>query len=171
MCFVNINRDKLESEGKSGLIVRFFNMQSLLLLLLLSVFLMLFQGEGFCEERLSVKSKLANVRSGPGIDNDVIWQVERYHPLIIQEKKSGWMKFKDFEDDVAWIHASLVDKTESVISIKDNCNVRKGPGTKHPVLFTVERGVPFKVLAKQDKWLNIEHADGDKGWIYNALVW
>lgn len=126
---------------------------------------------GLCEERAAVKPKLANVRSGPGIDNDVVWQLERYHPLLVLEKKSEWVKFKDFEGDVAWIHGSLLDHTESVISIKENCNVRKGPGTNYPIVFTVERGVPFKVLSKKEKWIEIEHVDGDKGWIYSSLVW
>ncbi|MBF0199768.1 MAG: SH3 domain-containing protein [Desulfamplus sp.] len=132
---------------------------------------MLFPVDLFAEERLSVNSKIANVRSGPGIENDVLWQVEQYHPIMILEKKSGWLKFKDFEGDVAWIYATLVDKTESVITIKENCNVREGPGTDYQVAFTVERGVPFKVLEKKDNWLNIEHEDGDRGWIYYTLVW
>lgn len=169
MRFVNIS--KYEHNVNCGPTTISFKMQCVFLLLLMSVFLMVLPEEGFCEERLSVKSKLANVRSGPGIDTDVLWQIEKYHPMIVLEKKSGWVKFKDFEGDMAWIHASLVGKAKSVISIKDNCNVRQGPGTKHPIIFTVERGVPFKVLGKKNKWLNIEHADGDKGWIFQSLVW
>jgi len=38
-------------------------------------------------------------------------------------------------------------------------------------LFTVERGVPFKVLKRNGNWIRIEHADGEIGWIYNSLVW
>ena len=133
--------------------------------------ILIFPGGGFCEERVAVKPKLANVRSGPGIDNDVVWQIERYHPLVILEKKSEWVKFKDFEGDVAWIHSSLLDHTPSVISVKENCNIRKGPGTDYPIVFTVERGVPFKVLSKKGKWIHVEHVDGDQGWIYSSLVW
>ena len=122
-------------------------------------------------ERLAVTSKIANIRSGPGTTYDVLWQVEKYHPFIVIEKKEGWVHFKDFENDKAWVHGSLLGKLTTVISIKNNCNVRSGPGTDAAVVFTVEKGVPFKVLEKKDDWLHIEHADGDKGWIYQKLVW
>ncbi len=95
-------------------------MQFVMLLLVLSTLFVLAPGDGFCEERLSVKSKLANVRSGPGIANDVLWQIEKYHPLLLLERKSGWVKFKDFENDVGWLHESLVNSVQSVITIKYN---------------------------------------------------
>ncbi len=125
----------------------------------------------FCEERLSVKVKLANVRSSPKIDGEVLWKTEMYYPIIVVEKKDGWVKFKDFENDIGWIHGTLVDKTSSVITVKDKCNVRKGPGQGEPLAFTVERGVPFKVLEKKDSWVKVQHADGETGWIFKSLVW
>jgi SH3-like domain-containing protein len=38
-------------------------------------------------------------------------------------------------------------------------------------VFQAEKGVPFKVLQRKGKWLQIRHADGDKGWIHQKLVW
>lgn len=137
----------------------------------LSVFAAIVPGNAFCEERLSVKAKLANVRSSPKVDGEVLWQIEMYYPIVVVEKKDGWVKFKDFENDVAWIHGSLVDKTSSVITIKDKCNVRKGPSTEQALAFTVERGVPFKVLEKKGDWVKIQHADGEVGWIFQSLLW
>jgi SH3-like domain-containing protein len=122
-------------------------------------------------ERLSVKVGIANMRSGPGTKFDILWQVEQYHPLIIIEKKGDWYKIKDFENDVAWLSKSLLGKIEGVITIKNKCNIRSKPGTKNQVLFTVEKGVPFKVLERKENWIKIEHADGDVGWIYKTLVW
>ena len=127
--------------------------------------------ESFAQERLAVISKIANVRSGPGTSYDILWQVEKYYPLIVFTKKEGWYHFKDFEGDEAWIHNSLVKKINSVISLKDNCNVRSGPGTDANIAFTVEKGVPFKVLETRSEWLNVEHADGDCGWIFKSLLW
>ncbi|MFO7884156.1 MAG: SH3 domain-containing protein [Desulfobacteraceae bacterium] len=123
------------------------------------------------EERLCIESKIANIRSGPGTDHEVLWQVEQYHPVNIVEKKGKWYRFTDFEGDSGWVHDSLVGKTRSVITIKDECNVRTGPGTDNSVTFLVEKGVPFKVLARKGNWLKIEHSDGDTGWIYKTLVW
>ncbi|WP_187149337.1 SH3 domain-containing protein [Desulforapulum autotrophicum] len=133
-------------------------------------------GAWFCQgawaqERRCITSKIANVRSGPGTNYETLWQVETYYPILIVEKKDSWLKFKDFEGDMGWIHGSLVGDAPSVITVKSNCNVRSGPGPVHPIVFTVERGVPFKVLKQQSDWLEVEHGDGDRGWIYKPLVW
>lgn len=122
-------------------------------------------------ERLAVSANIANIRSGPGTKYDVLWQVEKYFPIKVIEKKGRWYHFSDFENDKGWIHDSLIKKIETVITRKSTCNVRSGPGTKNEVVFTVEKGIPFKVLKRNKKWINIQHADGDSGWIYNTLVW
>jgi SH3-like domain-containing protein len=122
-------------------------------------------------ERLSVKADIANVRVGPGTDEMVIWQVEKYHPLNVLRKQGGWCMFEDFEGDRGWIHGDLLDDTRSIIVKKDNCNVRSGPGTDTDIRFTVDRGVPFKVLEKKGAWLHVVHEDGDQGWIHRSLVW
>jgi SH3-like domain-containing protein len=122
-------------------------------------------------ERMAVKSSTANLRSGPGTKYEVLWQVEKYHPLLIIEKKGVWYKIKDFEGDMAWVHSSLLGKINGVITIKTKCNVRSKPDKGGKILFTVERGVPFKVLKRNGNWIRIKHADGEIGWIYNSLVW
>lgn len=122
-------------------------------------------------ERYSVSSRLANIRSGPGTNHDKLWQVWRYYPIRVLNKKGSWYYFKDYEGDEGWIHKSLLSKTETVITVKKKCNVRSGPGTKNAILFTVSDGISFKVLKRKGNWIHVEHADGDKGWIHKSLVW
>lgn len=122
-------------------------------------------------ERLSVSSKIANIRSGPGTTHEILWKVERYYPIRVVKKAGSWINFRDFEGDEGWIHTSLVDENPTVITIKDTCNVRTGPGTDHDVIFTVEKGIPFLILDRQKSWIQIQHADGDRGWIHKSLVW
>ena len=122
-------------------------------------------------ERLAVSAPVANIRSGPGTRHNVLWKVEKFFPVLVIDKSGEWYQFKDFEDDRGWVHRSLVDKIPTVITKNDTCNIRSGPGQSHKILFTVENGIPFKVLKRKGSWINIEHADGDKGWIHKALVW
>jgi len=133
--------------------------------------LMTMPGLVFAQQRFTVTASIANMRSGPGTKYDVLWQVEQYHPVNIVKKKGDWYKIKDFENDVAWIHKSLLGTVQGVITIKEKCNIRSRATTKSNIVFTVEKGVPFKVLAKEGSWLKIEHADGDVGWIFKTLVW
>jgi SH3-like domain-containing protein len=122
-------------------------------------------------ERLAVSAPVANIRSGPGTNHNVLWKVEKYFPIRIIEKSGEWYHFEDFEGDKGWVHKSLVRKISAVITNNDACNIRSGPGTSNKIIFTVEKGIPFKVLKRKGSWIQIEHADGDKGWIHKSLIW
>lgn len=139
------------------------------------LFAVVFVFNGFSDtafaERIAVSVPKANIRSGPGTGYAVLWEVEKYHPLDVLTKQGEWYQFKDFEGDKGWIFTSVVNNTPSVITKKDKCNVRSKASTKAPVAFTAEKGIPFKVLDRKGQWIYIEHADGDKGWIHETLVW
>ena len=122
-------------------------------------------------ERLAISAPVANIRSGPGVDHEVLWKVEKYFPILVIEKSGQWYYFQDFEGDKGWVHQSLVGDIPAVVTGNEACNIRSGPGTNFQILFTVEKGVPFKVIERKDAWIHIEHADGDKGWIHKSLVW
>ena len=122
-------------------------------------------------QRLTVSADIANVRSGPGTQHAVIWQVEKYYPFEVLKKEKKWYYFKDFEGDHGWLHESLVGKVNAVVTTCSRCNIRSGPGTEYAKAFVVERGTPFKVTGKKGNWLRIEHAEGHRGWIYKSLVW
>ena len=133
--------------------------------------LVVFNAGAAVAERLSITAPVANIRSGPESKSEILWKVEKYHPIFVIEKSDPWYHFRDFEDDRGWVHKSLVGSVPSVITKKDLCNIRSGPSTKDKILFSVEKGIPFKVLEKKGRWLHIEHTDGDSGWIFDALVW
>ncbi len=122
-------------------------------------------------DRVSVDVPVANVRSGPGTGNNVLWKVEKNHPLEVVQRSGRWIQFRDYEGDRGWIYDDLVSDMDAVIVRKDNCNVRSGPGTDNPVQFVAERGVPFRALERNGNWIRVQHADGDEGWIHQSLVW
>lgn len=128
-------------------------------------------GMAAAQERMAIRSAVANIRSGPNTDAAVLWQAEQYYPVIILEKKGDWCRFQDFEGDQGWVHASLLGPIKSVIVKSNHCNIRTGPGTQYDIAFTVNKGIPFKVLQTKGKWLEVQHADGDSGWIHKGLVW
>jgi SH3-like domain-containing protein len=134
------------------------------------VSLLLLSGTALAE-RVAAAVPVANIRSGPGQQHDILWQIEMYHPLEIVKRQGAWYQFQDFDDELGWVHKSLVKKMDTVITAKEKCNVRTGPGTRYKIAFTVERGIPFKVLKRKGSWLEVQHADGDKGWIFKNLLW
>ncbi|PIP41224.1 MAG: hypothetical protein COX19_04100 [Desulfobacterales bacterium CG23_combo_of_CG06-09_8_20_14_all_51_8] len=126
-------------------------------------------------ERLAVNSSVANVRSGPGTNYEVLWQVEKYTPLqVVDKDKTGdWYYIKDYEGTIGWINRDILDNTDTVITkpLDERCNIRSGPDTKGDVVFKAVKGVPFKVLERKGDWLHVEHADGEGGWVHKTLVW
>ncbi|MCG8470527.1 MAG: SH3 domain-containing protein [Desulfobacterales bacterium] len=140
------------------------------LVMVLAFFLMPFGA--MAAKRVSVKGNAVNVRTGPGTKYEIIWKgVEKYYPLEVIDQADNWYYVRDFEQDTGWIHKKLVDKTETVITVKERCNVRKGPGAKKGLAFVVDSGVSFRVLGRKGNWIKVQHADGDKGWIHKSLVW
>jgi SH3-like domain-containing protein len=140
--------------------------------ILTAVWVLLFVqfSNGFAQ-RMAVVVSAAKIRSGPGKNYEVIWRAEKYYPLKIIEKKGKWHRFKDFEGDEGWIHATLINDIRTVITKREKCNIRSGPGKESDLLYTLEKGVPFKVVERKGRWILVEHADGDRGWIYDSLIW
>mgnify|MGYP001828728341 FL=1 len=138
--------------------------------ILLMVLIVITAGTAMAE-RLTIVAPVANIRSGPDTKSDILWKAEKYYPILVIKKSGPWYQFRDFEEDSGWVHKSLVGQVKAVITKKDQCNVRSEPGTKEKILFTVEKGIPFKVIKSKGRWLNVEHADGDRGWIHDSLVW
>ena len=122
-------------------------------------------------QRMAVASEVANIRSGPSAKSEVLWQVERYYPLLVIQKKDPWYRFKDIDGHQGWIHKSMLDTTATVIVRVRRANLRSGPGTENAILFDAEKGTPFKILTRKNDWLEVQHVDGDSGWIFKSLVW
>ncbi|MBI3457011.1 MAG: SH3 domain-containing protein [Candidatus Rokubacteria bacterium] len=118
-----------------------------------------------------VSAETANVREGPSLRHERLWEAYENDPLKVVTRSGRWLKVVDFEGYAGWIYAPLTDNQPAVIVTKGLVNVRSGPGTQHPVAFTARRGVAFRVLKEAGDWLKVEHADGDQGWIYRPLVW
>ncbi len=140
---------------------------------ILAVLAMLPENAAAEGKRLAVGESVANIRSGPGTKYDVVWRAEQYTPFVIidQDKTGEWYFCEDFEGSRAWVNKKLLKSLDTVITKKDQCNIRKGPGTNHDIVFEAEKGVPFRVLERKGEWLRVQHADGDTGWINKILVW
>jgi SH3-like domain-containing protein len=133
--------------------------------------LILFSVQCFAGSRLSVESDRLNVRSGPGTQYEVLWQAEKNYPVEIVEEKGSWVHFKDFEGYEGWAYKPLLGEKKAVVVKVYKANVRKGPGTDYPVVFTAEKGTPFEVIGTENGWYRIRHSDGDSGWVSSGLLW
>lgn len=142
-------------------------------ILMLGLCALLSGGIGAAESALFVRVKVdtANLREGPGVASRRLREARVNEPFRVVGRTGAWLKVADFERHEGWIHGSLTDREPAAVVTARQVNVRSGPGTRHPVVFTAERGVNFRVLDEEGRWVFVEHEDGDRGWVHGSLVW
>ncbi len=141
------------------------------LFFVLMVFFVLFEGQAFAE-RVCVAVASASSRRGPGERYEIVWdKIDKNYPLEVLGKKDSWYYVKDYAGDTSWINRSFVNTWKTVITKKERVNVRSGPGSDNTSVFMVDSGVPFRVIKTEGEWIQIQHADGDAGWIHRNMVW
>ncbi len=145
--------------------------KSINIFLFLSLLTVLFSNSS---EALCIKEKRANLRKGPGLKYEKVWEVYKYMPFKQLAKKKNWLRIKDLDGDIYWVHQRLTTKKIKCAVIKQNkTNLRTGPGTKFPAVrwSPVDKYFSMKVLRVKNNWVRVVDAVGDKAWVYRPLVW
>ena len=125
-------------------------------------------------DALCIKERRANLRKGPGLNYDKLWEVFRYMPFKQLGKKGEWIRVQDLDGDIYWVHRRLTTKSFKCAVIKrDKTNLRRGPGTHYKKIKGIpgEKYFSMKVLKIKGNWVQVIDAWGDKAWIYRPLVW
>ena len=67
---------------------------------------------------------------------------------------------------------TAASSANTYMSLRSNkVHMRVGPGKIYPVIWVyVSRGVPLKVIGKNNEWLQVQDKDGETGWIYYRLL-
>lgn len=140
-------------------------------LLLLSAALPFAQPPSARAEYLSVASRKANVRQGPGPRKAVLWQAWRLTPFMVLDWVGDWAKVQDYEGDVGWVYGTLLADVPTVIVSAKTAAVRGGPGAGYRGLWTLDEGYTLKVLAVDGVWLKVTDDDEVRGWVLRRSVW
>ncbi len=125
-------------------------------------------------DALCISERRANLRQGPGLNYDKLWEVYRYMPFRQLGRKGEWLRVQDLDGDIYWVHRRLTTKSFKCAVIKKNkINLRRGPGTKYKKVKGIpgEKYYSMKVLKVKGNWVQVVDAWGDKAWIYKPLVW
>ncbi|EWS62991.1 SH3 domain protein [Hydrogenophaga sp. T4] len=63
------------------------------------------------QSMVSVKGNVLNMRSGPGTNTEVLWELRKGYPLKVVARQGNWLKVSDFENDRGWVARSLTGRT------------------------------------------------------------
>lgn len=122
-------------------------------------------------EMLTVKVNRANFRDGPSSTASILYTADKYFTVEVLERQKEWIKTKDFEGDIAWVAAHLLDSTSAVVVHVDSALVREAPNKDATVAFKVGRGEGVMVHQRQGAWIHVSTVDGNKGWVHRNVVW
>jgi uncharacterized protein YgiM (DUF1202 family) len=124
-------------------------------------------------EMVTVSVAQAELRDKPAVSGSkVVAVVPLATPLQVRDTRDRYLQVQDFKGTTGWIHNTLVGKSPAAVITKDSVNVRKGPGTEHPVAFKGMRGEAYQVLEQQGDWVRIGGKDEERsGWIVKTLLW
>ena len=53
----------------------------------------------------------------------------------------------------------------------ERANLRKGPGTQHARITTLNQGEVLRTRQKTARWVKVETTDGLSGWVARSLLW
>jgi len=132
-----------------------------------------------------VWTKAANVRTGAGTGNKILFRVWHYEPLTVIGGSGDWVKVAEHYRGTnkkrilsgdhprgltGWIHKSLIKKARCLSVRSEFLNIRSGPGGKYKAKWKVQWGYPFKYLTEKGGWYKV--TDGvSTGWISSNFVW
>lgn len=139
--------------------------------LIVALGLYMASGAALAQSFVSINSSTASVRAKPTAKSAKLWELNRGYPLMVTQRKGQWLKVRDFEGELGWIHRPLTGNTAHHVVTAKVANLRASPNPKARLVGKVERYEQLKTLRKSNGWVQVKRENGDQGWISQKLLW
>ena len=120
---------------------------------------------------MSLRSQIANVRTGPDQDYPIRWQFEqRGLPLKIIDTFLNWKQISDWQGDEGWIFASHLSARRTVMVLDNQQTLYAGPDSNSRVIAQVEERVIGDLQSCSQEWCYVA-IESYEGWIRRDGLW
>ncbi|MBE2200758.1 MAG: SH3 domain-containing protein [Anaerolinea sp.] len=141
------------------------------------------------QETAVVNTGALNVRSGPGVNYNVVTVVYQGQAVTLLGRNSNnsWVKVQTAGGQQGWVNALLLTTnttisnlpvvdapavTATAVITTGALNVRSGPGVQYGVVTAVSQGQSVALLGRNSSssWVKIQTGGGQQGWINAAYI-
>jgi SH3-like domain-containing protein len=120
---------------------------------------------------VSLSADQVNLRVGPGEDHPIAWILTREGlPVEIVEEFDTWRQVRLHDDEVGWIHSSLLSGQRTILVEGQIRALRQSPDPDARAVLRAEPGVIGELLDCEGSWCRIEIA-GRRGWLQRDEFW
>ncbi|RSD24094.1 SH3 domain-containing protein [Mesobacillus subterraneus] len=130
---------------------------------------------------VTITATSLNVRSGPGLSYPVAGSVKKGEKFSVIKQEGDWIQISLGGSKKGWVAEWFTSKdavkpavsqssTASTGSITANgLRVRKGPGTNHPVIGSLNSGQAVEILSSNGSWAEIK-TPSVRGWVSKEYI-
>ena len=120
---------------------------------------------------VSLKNNKTFVRRGPGKSYRIDWILEKPGlPLKIIAEHNHWRHVEDFQGDRGWVYFRLLSGKRTIITIKENVQLRKKNDQRSKPIAVLEQSVIGKLIKATEDSCQAWFQDY-KGWVGKGQVW
>ncbi len=119
-----------------------------------------------------VTADKVNVRAGPNLNFEVIYQFNKGDLITITQSQYNWYKLKLPSSCILFVNKKfLKKKSDGSYAVKgSNVNIRTGAGLNFNVVGQISKKDKVNVVSTSSEWYGINACENCFGWIYAKYV-
>ena len=121
---------------------------------------------------VSLKSNDVNLRVGPSVNYPIeIKYLQKNLPVEIIDEFDVWRKIKDYQNNIGWLHKSLVKGDRFILTgvgLKNSVNVYNRPNGK--LIGIIEKNNILSLSSCLVNWCSVYNNE-IKGWLTKDNIW
>ncbi|WP_368297486.1 N-acetylmuramoyl-L-alanine amidase [Cytobacillus firmus] len=129
-----------------------------------------------------VTADVLNVRASAAESSKVLGKISEGEAVEVHSQKGNWSSITAAKGLKGWVSSAYIDKIKPVddqeavtvketrIILKENSNIRKGPGTNFGVIALEKAGTSLVKKGESKGWIKVKTSKGKEGWVAGWLV-
>lgn len=129
-------------------------------------------------EIAKINGSVVNVRSGPGLEYEVMQKISKNDRYPILDRQEEWVKIDLGNNQTGWVADWLIDievdqnqiKGKKLRSMVNILNVRAEPSTNSDIIGKISTNSTYEILDSHEDWIQIQFTQEKAGWVFSQYA-